>query len=201
MSGAVERQPVCRARDEDLLMKADFARKTSCTLPSRRETLALFASAGAAAFAPFGSARGATRTGAPARGATETAIPSVLKTYEAALNANDIDTILGLYGSEPVFMPQHAPALVGRDAVRAAISRCSRRSSLTSVSTSTKSWQRAIGPGRALARRAAPASSPRAATSPRVTTSCSCFDARTANGKSIATCSPPTSRAPDEHRQ
>lgn len=30
---------------------------------------------------------------------------SVMKNYEAALNAGDIDTILGLYGSEPVFMP------------------------------------------------------------------------------------------------
>jgi uncharacterized protein (TIGR02246 family) len=46
-------------------------------------------------------------------------IQSLLKAYETALNANDTDTILGLYGSEPVFMPQHAPALVGRDAVRA----------------------------------------------------------------------------------
>ncbi len=46
-------------------------------------------------------------------------IESVINIYETALNANDIDTILGLYGRDPVFMPQHAPALVGRDAVRA----------------------------------------------------------------------------------
>lgn len=46
-------------------------------------------------------------------------IETILKTYEAALNGNDIDAILGLYGDTPVFMPQHAPALVGRDAVRA----------------------------------------------------------------------------------
>lgn len=46
-------------------------------------------------------------------------IESALKTYETALNGNDIDTILDLYGSDPVFMPQHAPALVGREAVRA----------------------------------------------------------------------------------
>ncbi len=38
--------------------------------------------------------------------------------YETALNGNDIETILGLFGSEPVFMPQHAPALIGREAVR-----------------------------------------------------------------------------------
>lgn len=46
-------------------------------------------------------------------------IKSVLSRYETALNTNDIKTILDLYGSEPVFMPQHAPALVGRDAVQA----------------------------------------------------------------------------------
>ncbi|MFJ2478810.1 YybH family protein [Pseudomonas sp. NPDC087598] len=46
-------------------------------------------------------------------------IQSILKTYEAALNAADIDTILSLYGSDSVFMPQHAPALIGREAVRA----------------------------------------------------------------------------------
>ncbi len=46
-------------------------------------------------------------------------IESVIRTYETALNANDIETILGLYGQAPVFMPQHAPALLGRDAVRA----------------------------------------------------------------------------------
>jgi uncharacterized protein (TIGR02246 family) len=46
-------------------------------------------------------------------------IETILKTYESALNANDIEAILGLYGGDPVFMPQHAPALVGRDAVRA----------------------------------------------------------------------------------
>ncbi|NNA67407.1 YybH family protein [Pseudomonas gessardii] len=46
-------------------------------------------------------------------------IKSVLSLYETALNTNDIKTILDLYGSEPVFMPQHAPALVGRDAVQA----------------------------------------------------------------------------------
>lgn len=46
-------------------------------------------------------------------------IESLVKTYEHALNSNDLETILGLYGQAPVFMPQHAPALEGRDAVRA----------------------------------------------------------------------------------
>lgn len=46
-------------------------------------------------------------------------IQSILRTYETALNSNAIDAILDVFGSEPVFMPQHAPALVGRAAVRA----------------------------------------------------------------------------------
>jgi uncharacterized protein (TIGR02246 family) len=46
-------------------------------------------------------------------------IQAILQRYETALNSNDIDTILDLYGRDPVFMPQHAPALVGRTAVRA----------------------------------------------------------------------------------
>jgi ketosteroid isomerase-like protein len=45
-------------------------------------------------------------------------IQSILQSYETALNTNAVETILTLYGSEPVFMPQHAPALVGRAAVR-----------------------------------------------------------------------------------
>lgn len=46
-------------------------------------------------------------------------ILDVIKAYETALNASDVEKVLTLYGSDPVFMPQHAPALVGRDAVRA----------------------------------------------------------------------------------
>jgi uncharacterized protein (TIGR02246 family) len=46
-------------------------------------------------------------------------IEDLIKKYETALNANDLETILALYGRDPVFMPQHAPALVGRQAVRA----------------------------------------------------------------------------------
>lgn len=45
-------------------------------------------------------------------------IDNLIKRYETALNDNDIDAIMNLYGREPVFMPQHAPALMGRDAVR-----------------------------------------------------------------------------------
>ena len=46
-------------------------------------------------------------------------IEQVIRAYETALKANDLDTILGLYGADPVFMPQGTPALVGRAAVRA----------------------------------------------------------------------------------
>lgn len=46
-------------------------------------------------------------------------IKELLETYESALNTNDLARIRALYGSEPAFMPQHAPALTGRDAVRA----------------------------------------------------------------------------------
>jgi uncharacterized protein (TIGR02246 family) len=46
-------------------------------------------------------------------------IEQLIQSYERALNTNDLETIIGLYGQEPVFMPQHAPALVGREAVRA----------------------------------------------------------------------------------
>jgi uncharacterized protein (TIGR02246 family) len=53
------------------------------------------------------------------RGVAHMSIEPVIRAYESALNANDIDTILGLYSADPVFMPQNAPALVGRAAVRA----------------------------------------------------------------------------------
>ena len=46
-------------------------------------------------------------------------IEVLVKAHEKALNTNDIESILNLYGQAPLFMPQHAPALVGREAVRA----------------------------------------------------------------------------------
>lgn len=46
-------------------------------------------------------------------------IERLITTYERALNTKDLEQILALYGTEPVFMPQHAPALSGREAVRA----------------------------------------------------------------------------------
>ena len=47
-------------------------------------------------------------------------ITGLLKAYENALNTSSTDAALALYGSDPVFMAQNAPAFVGRDAVRAA---------------------------------------------------------------------------------
>ena len=46
-------------------------------------------------------------------------ITKLIKAYEKALNTSDTKAALALYGSEPVFMPQHSAALVGRDAVKA----------------------------------------------------------------------------------
>jgi len=47
-------------------------------------------------------------------------IKQVLQRYEQALNGSDPQAVMALYGSDPVFMPQNAPAMVGRDAVRRA---------------------------------------------------------------------------------
>jgi len=47
-------------------------------------------------------------------------INEVIHQYEQSLNASDTESILKLYGKDPIFMPQHAPAQVGRDQVRAA---------------------------------------------------------------------------------
>ena len=50
-------------------------------------------------------------------------IKTLLRDYESARSTNNTEAILGLYGAEPVFMPQGAPALVGRTAVRAGYER------------------------------------------------------------------------------
>lgn len=52
--------------------------------------------------------------------ADENSIKQVITNYETALNAGKTETILTLYSQAPTFMPQHAPAQVGREAVRAA---------------------------------------------------------------------------------
>jgi uncharacterized protein (TIGR02246 family) len=47
-------------------------------------------------------------------------IQGVISKYESALNASNADDVLKLYGKNPTFMPQHAPAQVGRAAVKQA---------------------------------------------------------------------------------
>lgn len=47
-------------------------------------------------------------------------IQGVISQYESALNTSDTDSVMTLYGNTPTFMPQHAPAQVGRDEVKQA---------------------------------------------------------------------------------
>jgi uncharacterized protein (TIGR02246 family) len=49
-----------------------------------------------------------------------TTIESLMKSYEAALNASDSAAVMDLYGMNPIFVPQNAPAMVGRDAIKKA---------------------------------------------------------------------------------
>lgn len=48
------------------------------------------------------------------------AVERVLESYETALNAQDTESILGLYTKDGVFMPQHSLPQEGIDAIRAA---------------------------------------------------------------------------------
>jgi len=50
----------------------------------------------------------------------EVSIQSLIDQYQNALNASDAKIILTFYDKAPVFMPQHAPAQVGRKAVQQA---------------------------------------------------------------------------------
>jgi uncharacterized protein (TIGR02246 family) len=47
------------------------------------------------------------------------AITAVLKSYEQALNAGDVDGVVKLYTDDAVLLPPNAPTAVGTDAVRA----------------------------------------------------------------------------------
>lgn len=47
-------------------------------------------------------------------------IQEVITKYESSLNASNTDAVMELYGSNPIFMPQHAPAQEGRTAVKQA---------------------------------------------------------------------------------
>jgi ketosteroid isomerase-like protein len=67
-------------------------------------------------------------------------IQSTIASYGVALNANDVDTILGLYSADPVFMPQGAPALVGREAVRTGYEHV-----FNTIKLNVKSWVIGLG--------------------------------------------------------
>jgi uncharacterized protein (TIGR02246 family) len=43
----------------------------------------------------------------------------ILETYSTALDANDVETLVGLFGPDGVFMGEDAKAAVGQDALRA----------------------------------------------------------------------------------
>jgi len=47
-------------------------------------------------------------------------LEQLLGTYQQRLAASDIDAVLDIYSTEPVFMPEYAPPAVGRPAVRKA---------------------------------------------------------------------------------
>jgi uncharacterized protein (TIGR02246 family) len=47
-------------------------------------------------------------------------IESVLQTYETALNASDIDTVMTVFASDGVFMAPNSPSMIGADSIRAA---------------------------------------------------------------------------------
>jgi uncharacterized protein (TIGR02246 family) len=47
-------------------------------------------------------------------------IESVLQTYETALNASDIDTVMTVFALDGVFMAPNSPSMIGADAIQAA---------------------------------------------------------------------------------
>jgi ketosteroid isomerase-like protein len=55
----------------------------------------------------------------PARAQAVPEFQKILEIYSAALDANDVETLVGLYGPDGVFMSEGAKAAVGRDALRA----------------------------------------------------------------------------------
>ena len=56
-------------------------------------------------------------------GAARAEVPAefrqILDTYAKALDGNDVETLVGLFGANGVFMPEDMPAAVGHDALRA----------------------------------------------------------------------------------
>ena len=85
---------------------------TQGNAPSRRGVIV----AGAAAALAVGVA-----SGAQAQSSTDAApLRSIMERYAAALRGNDVDTLVSLYTANGVFMRENMPAVVGRDALRAA---------------------------------------------------------------------------------
>ena len=50
-------------------------------------------------------------------------IANLINAYGNALNNHDTKTIMSVYGSDPVFMPQNSVAVIGRDSVKASYER------------------------------------------------------------------------------
>ena len=83
--------------------------------------LALYVLVAAPWFAMAGCASNQAKlasSGAEPRAGDSAEIRGLLARYETALNAGDVDGVMSVYGAAPVFMPQHMPASVGREAVR-----------------------------------------------------------------------------------
>ncbi len=78
------------------------------SVPSRRTLLAA-----AAVFSMVGTAR-AQGSDDPAR------LVAIMDSYAAALRANNVEALVALYASNGVFMRDNMPAVVGREALRAA---------------------------------------------------------------------------------
>lgn len=77
-------------------------------LPFTTATVVLLAAVACSAMFERGRARDAEQ------------IEALIRRYETALTTGDVPTIVALYSSEPVFMPEYAPAASGRESVRAA---------------------------------------------------------------------------------
>lgn len=78
------------------------------SIPSRRSLLAA-----AAVFSVIGTAQ-AQGVDDPAR------LVAIMDSYAAGLRANNVEALVALYASNGVFMRDNMPAVVGRDALRAA---------------------------------------------------------------------------------
>jgi ketosteroid isomerase-like protein len=79
--------------------------------------LSVFSAAG---FGGDDAVDGVVTAAAETSAAAKDQLEKRLSTYQERLANNDIEGILDLYSSAPVFIPEYAPPAVGRDAVRKA---------------------------------------------------------------------------------